>query len=248
MPVHDQPHARASALDSAVAALLKHAMSRAREALRAQFPIRQAETRWLEEADGGGYEGRSAQQALPDSGIWFLLRDELSASSEWVTAASEIERYIEATGTPIAEDWMTHTTMCQQALTHYLSGVRSFKFSDRRAKATCRELRRYCESQEDRWETFIAFDGLTAARAFKLDAHVAFHRISPRELRLFGTHDELRAWSRDERVVPRSDWWIAVVYGTGPKGTAVAHNQSGEITTRLLDCFPLLHSGALRAI
>ena len=250
MPAHDSLYAGGSTLDYAIVALIKHALTSAQDFLGGEFPMRQTETHWYEKVDGGsGYKGRSERQNSPDRTIWWRLRDDLSSSGEWVTATTAIERYMEATGSAIEPDWITHETLCQQVLGHYLLGVRSFKFSNRQAKATCRALRAYCESPEDRWEALIAFTGLIVERPFKLDADIAFRPISPQELRRFGMDDDLSHWgSLVEQVTPRNDWWIATVCATGPKGAVVAHNRTSTLSSRLLECFPLFQSGALRAI
>lgn len=210
--------------------------------------MRQTETHWYEKADGGGYQGRSEQQDSSDQTIWWLLQADLPSSGEWATAILAIERYMEASGRAMEPGWITTATLCQQALVHYWLGVRSFKFSDRRAKTTCRALREYCRLAEDRWEELIAFEGLTAETPFKLDEAIHLRPISAKELRRFGMGETFSPYSSHyQQVIPRDDWWIAVVCGTGPKGSPSAHNQASVLGSRLLECFPLFHAGALRA-
>ena len=237
-----------TALEESVVALIKYVLAMARDAFDNEFPMHGSESRWFAKVEDGGHQGHSETRQIVDLGLfWLKLLRDLSKSAEWADVATAIEKQLRTAHLSFESEWLTYDSLCQQTLNRYLRSVRSLRFSPRQARETCRELIEYCESNEDPWETLIAFEGLGATTRFILDAHILFRPISRDELVSFGTDDEFSPWSRLEPLIPANDWSLAVITTWGPKGTPDAHNHAGELSQKLVDCLPLFASGGLRS-
>lgn len=230
--------------------LLRAAISVVRDVFGASaLPERTFGFHYLEPSGPGRHSGRAFEAAETDFGaIDRAVGDALKAKPAWTDAVAAIDAYIEANKIEalafgifeIAHQFLLPTVRL------YLIGLKSVRWNTRRADRVIAQMLKHLDDPAPTVTSLIALEDFAPARGFALGKQIQVRPIRPEELVELGRDDTMLALAHGwQRIVARSDWWIAEVVLPNPRGTAEGFNKSNEIQEWLALALRIFKDGGM---